>query len=221
MDLDVTSGPANGKAVLRWRAHEPDWRGYAIGYRRAAEALTDGVAADGSRVDTLAFPIGGLYRHALELHLKWLAVVLRKELRASVRLIVTHDVARLWRHLERPIRSLGLDGEEWERIDQRVELIAGIDPRGLTFRYPVDTNGESLLALSALNVVSLASVAREVLDALEVMVDCAMHEGRLRAEEAMNEAAQDWWHALSHDERACYEAEDLLLHEAYMAGHIP
>ena len=221
MDMDLASGPASAQAAFRWRAHDPDWRGYAIGYRRAAEELTERVTADGVHLDTLAFPIGGLFRHALELHLKWLAVVLREELRESVRLIGTHDIERLWRHLERPIRSLGLDGEGWKRIDNHVGLISRIDPRGLSFRYPVGIDGTSLLAPDALNLASLADAAHEVLDALEAMVACAMHEGRLRAEEAMHEAAQEWWHSLGDEEQARYEEEDLLLHEAYMAGHIP
>jgi hypothetical protein len=103
-------------------------------------------------VDILAFPIAGLFRHALELHLKWLAVVLREELRQSVRLLATHDIGRLWRHLEEPPRSLGLEGEEWQRIDGSVHLISGVDPRGLGFRYPVGLEGEHLLMLEALNI---------------------------------------------------------------------
>jgi hypothetical protein len=219
--IDLASGPLNAHGVVRWRAHEPDWRGYAIGYRRAAEALTDREAADGVHVDTLVLPIAGLFRHALELHLKWLAVVLNRELGESVRLLFTHDIERLWRHLEEPLRSLGLDGGEWERIGTRVHLIAEIDPKGHGLRYPVRLEGESPLTLEALNLVALASVAGEVLDALAAAVDGAIGEGRDRAQEAMHEAAQEWWYSLSDEERAGYEEAHAVLPEAYLAGYIP
>jgi hypothetical protein len=56
---------------------------------------------------------------------------------------------------------------------------------------------------------------------LEALVDAAKDEGRVLAEEAMVEAANDWWYSLPDEERERYEEENAELHEAYMAGHIP
>jgi hypothetical protein len=206
--------------VLRWTRHEPDWRGYAIGYRRAADAPAQ-EAVSGVSLDLVVFPLAGLYRHALELHLKWLTVAIREELGTSTALLMTHDIERLWHHLREPLRPLGLRDSDWEDLDSKVLALARLDPKGEGFRYPVTIGGEPSLTIHALNLELFAQTSAQILDVLEALVDAAKDEGRVLAEEAMVEAANDWWYSLPDEERERYEEEHAELHEAYMAGHIP
>ncbi|WP_217922698.1 hypothetical protein [Miltoncostaea oceani] len=218
---DFEAGPARSRAVVRWGRHEPDWRGYAIGYRRAADALAQEATTGRVSLDLFVFPLAGLYRHALELHLKWLTVAIREELGTSTALLMTHDIERLWRHLREPLRPLGLRDPDWESLDAKVLAWSRLDPKGVGFRYPVTVSGEPALTMDALNLEVLAQTSTEILDALEALIGAARDEGRVLAGEAMVEAASEWWYSLASEERERYEEEHAELHEAYMAGHIP
>lgn len=219
--IDFEAGPARSRALVRWGRHEPDWQGYAIGYRRAADALAEEATAGRVSLDLFVFPLAGLYRHALELHLKWLAVAIREELGTSTALLMTHDIERLWRHLRESIRPLGLRDPDWEVLDTKVLAVSRLDPKGVGFRYPVTVGGEPSLTIDALNLEPFTQTLAEILDVLEALVGAARDEGRVLAEEAMLQSANDWWYSLPKEERERYEDEHAELHEAYMAGHIP
>lgn len=148
--------------MLRWTRHDPDWRGYAIGYRRAADALAQETTS-GVSLDLVVFPLAGLYRHALELHLKWLTVAIREELGTSTALLMTHDIERLWHHLREPLRPLGLRDSDWEDLDAKVLALSRLDPKGEGFRYPVTVGGEPSLTIHALNLELFAQTSAQIL----------------------------------------------------------
>lgn len=204
--------------MLRWGEHEPDWRGYATGYRRASEALLGLAVERQVSIDLVVFPLGALFRQSVELHLKWLTVSIREQLGASTALAKNHDLDGLWDRLRAPLRPLGLDEREWEHLRSKIRVLSQLDRTGQTFRYPVTMKGRPSLSLDSFDVQKLADAVAEVLDALEAFVDAVADQGRQRAETAMADAARAWWSSLPTEERERYEAEDAELHEAYIRG---
>ncbi|MGD9573093.1 MAG: hypothetical protein AB7I38_20000 [Dehalococcoidia bacterium] len=216
--IDLTTGPFPSLAMLRWGEHEPDWRGYATGYRRASDALLGLAVERQVSIDLVVFPLGALLRQSVELHLKWLTVSIREQLGASTALAKNHDLDGLWERLRAPLRPLGLDEPQWEHLRSKIRILSQLDRTGETFRYPTTTKGRPSIEVDSLDVRKLADVVAEVLDVLEALVDAVTDEGRQRAEEAMADAARAWWSSLPDEEREQYEAEEAELHEAYIRG---
>jgi hypothetical protein len=208
------------EAVLRWRDHEPDWYGYALGYRRAVEFLCAVVEERAAYQDTLIFPIGALCRHAIELSLKRLLAELDSRWGGMERLRLTHNMVGLWNAAEPTLARLELsDPETDRRLARSIAGFAELDVSGQAFRYPVATDGTAALAGPGINIAQLRDAALGVVAELEALTDAVIHDADL-AHEAMIDEAQAWWAGLSDDERDEYEAAEEELHAAYLDGHI-
>lgn len=212
-------GPSHMEAVLRWRGHERDWYGYAIGYRRAVETLATCIDETAARQDTLVFPIGALCRHAVELALKRVLVLLY-DYSESPLFKSTNDLRGLWNAALDPLRLGGLaDAATDKKIADQIEPLAALDPSGTAFRYPVSVKGDALLDRERINLAALRDDTLDLLGELEALADAVIHDDTLR-QEAMRDAAEAWWQGLDEHERAEYERADDELYEAYLDRHL-
>jgi hypothetical protein len=216
-----TSGPPKMRALLRWIGHEPDWQIYAHGYRRAIEVLVDAVKKNSAYRGTLIFPIGALCRHAIELSLKRLLVLLHEELAKTPTLQHTHDIVGLWGVAQEPLARLSIDelGTE-DTIGLRIRTFAHLDRSGEAFRYPTSKNGEILLPMDALNVAGLHGATLGLLTDLDALAHVLLDIAQDRRDDAMHDAAEAWWWSLDEDVRADYEAQHEALNEAYLRGYL-
>jgi hypothetical protein len=214
-------GHAGERALLRWAGHKPDWTGYAIGYRRAFERLVDSVGTAGGH-DTLVFPIVWLSRHAIEVSLKALIVSFHEELGEANHLEHKHNLVRLRHVAEESLRRLWTttDENQLSVTRQAIAEISELDPDGTGFRYPERRDGTATTTAEAINLDVVAGVVREVLAALDAERALVLAEGEWAREEAMREAAMEWWSGLSEDEREEYEALDERISEAWIEGYL-
>jgi hypothetical protein len=124
------------------------WRLYTDGYLSAADRLVDSCIGRAYE-DELIYPVLALYRHHLELKLKY---VLRacpgftQELEAW--LASKHDLSELWERMTEiyPRFSEWTSAECTEACAQLVAEFNSHDPTSQAARYPVDRRGNQALA---------------------------------------------------------------------------
>ena len=115
------------------------------GYKRAAEALVDRCLKDWREANCLVFPIMFLYRHCLELQLKYIVNTYGVHVGCPPDWN-THDLTRLWGQFKKVLNEFGIDDPE--QTDSVVESIvaqfAKVDRDSSSHRYPCDTKGNPL-----------------------------------------------------------------------------
>lgn len=115
------------------------------GYKRAAESLVDRCLADWREASCLVFPIMFLYRHCLELQLKYIINTYGVHVGCPPAW-KTHDLTRLWGQFKRVLDEFGADDPE--HTDSVVESIvaqfAKVDRDSSSHRYPCDIKGNPL-----------------------------------------------------------------------------
>lgn len=155
----------------------PSWGKYARSYYEGARGLAEAVWAEPHIVylDSAIYPIAFLYRHYIELSLKWLIYLLRS-LESNERSIPnnTHDVHTLWQESRRlliqhfhPDEVPGLLG-----MDGCIDDLKQHDPTSFAFRYPTDRQGNNQLhGLQHINLRVLYETMRRV----NTFLDCMSH----------------------------------------------
>ena len=132
----------------------------AKGYRRSADTLVDRALADWREKDILIYPILFLYRHALELNLKYIINVYGHHVGVDP-VWNSHDFQVLWpRFLE------VLDGFGTDDPDQADQIVGGViaqfgnvDPGSFSHRYPCDRFGNPIpLVRDRMNLETLKDV---------------------------------------------------------------
>jgi hypothetical protein len=119
------------------------WTGISRGYRIAGGLLVSHVAKDRGDADFLAYPVVFVYRHHLELALKYVIRLANRVLGHAVEHSDEHDLRKLWKEARSLLEQL-YPGEEPQAIDGSENLIhqlAEVDERSFAFRYPVDRQG--------------------------------------------------------------------------------
>lgn len=134
----------NFKSDMSW--------GYIEGYRRAA-ALVAQQMLDGIDLDYLVYPLGYLYRHHVELQLKFLldrSGTLLDEVEPPAK---GHVLERLWRKLRSKLQQLQDSEEFLDEIEAGIAGLVSLDNSGQEFRYS-RTNSEqtSLEKLTHLDI---------------------------------------------------------------------
>ena len=130
------------------------------GYRRSADTLVERASESAAEMDFLIYPILFLYRHALELNLKY--IINNYGPHVDVNPIWnSHDFTVLWpRFLE------VLDGFGTDDPDRADEIVGGViaqfgnvDPNSFSHRYPCDTRGNPIpLVRDRMNLETLKDV---------------------------------------------------------------
>jgi hypothetical protein len=132
---------------------------FARHYQDAARDLVREWCHSGANPDGIVYPVGFLYRHAIELHLKaritdteWFrGLDDRKKMRALMgrKIRFGHSLKRLWRVLK-PLLKVEPDKDELATVERQIQELNDLDEKSDGFRYPFgfkDKNGnrETLL----------------------------------------------------------------------------
>jgi hypothetical protein len=145
------------------------WYQYIIGYKRAAERLCDSLASDRSYADFLVYPIIFLYRQYIELILKYLLLRGKPLFNEKFDLKnANHEIPPLWKEccgvLRRTFPNDTTLEHDIECIDGIISQLTTIDKSSMTFRYPVDKDGNPMLTstIKLINLRNLSEVMRRV-----------------------------------------------------------
>jgi hypothetical protein len=111
------------------------------GYIEAGAALIEESRKGRGTAHNLICPILFLYRHGLELAMKW--VIIEYGGHAGVSESTGHSLLALWERCRRVILQVGSDGEDEAllSVDALVREFHKLDPDGQAFRYATTTSG--------------------------------------------------------------------------------
>lgn len=167
------AGPFGLNACVGGNGPRKDLWVYAVGYRRAGDALVREAFNGDERTDFIVYPIVYNYRHAIELYLKALWVKVHFLCGNPRKPIFTHSVVALWA----PMR-LVMDADRnfrgawscFDEIEYWLKQVDEFDPVGETFRFPETKKGECLLEnTSVINIAVLYdgfSIICDIIDGL-------------------------------------------------------
>ncbi len=143
-----------------------DWDIYAEGYKKAGDHLVQYVVDSNCDQDFLIYPVVFLYRQYLELRLKELLLVSSKLYDQEVNVPKDHDLLSLWRRVRPNIEKTFPDSQKegyYERIEDRIKELCGVDLGSYAFRYPEDTKGRPTLAgIDRINLKWLKNVVQSI-----------------------------------------------------------
>ena len=147
---------------------------YTRGYLTGAKALVDQVRKDRSKLDTMIFAIVFLYRHYIELKLKFIIREGNQLLdRPAVDLLrYGHKIGKLWSDSRRIIEAVFEDEDRapLDRVTEIIEEFERDDPYATGFKYPEDTKrNRSLSELRHINVAQFS----EAMDEVEALIEGA------------------------------------------------
>ncbi|MCQ4190728.1 hypothetical protein [Methylocystis suflitae] len=137
----------------------------ADGYREAADRLVDAVAADTVLQGTVVYPVIFLYRHFMELELKYVLVTYGRHFDEEADW-KSHSLTDLWAKV-RPIIETAADGTDDGGTNDAVEAcireMSAADPMSFSFRYPVEKGGKPMvLAFDTVDLGNLRRTMRKI-----------------------------------------------------------
>lgn len=171
----VLFGPKGNRrmnAVIDWA--QSGWGGmyrYAEGYRVAATAVFDTVASGEQRADWMVWPLVHLWRHHLELALKWLIATATAP-REGAPYPEHHDLVKLWREARPHLEKIAPSAYEYEIVEANIRELQDVDPRGTGFRYPFDRGSRKASLPEAPDEVNLPNFHRRM-EAISNFLDAA------------------------------------------------
>lgn len=137
----------------------------ADGYREAAERLVDAAAADTGLQGTVVYPVIFLYRHFLELELKYVLATYGRHFDEEADW-KSHSLMDLWEKV-RPIIEMAGSGTDDRGANDAVEAcireMSVADPMSFSFRYPVAKGGRPMvLAFETVDLGNLRKTMRKI-----------------------------------------------------------
>lgn len=173
-----------GNIVLNFQhASNDEFSLYARAFHQAGQVLAEKMFDKAGYNSLEACPIVFLYRHALELYLKAIALVGIKIMQLkdeeaspkSERLLKTHRLLPLLPLVRRTFDLVGWVWEleihevrTFEEVKRLLQEVETVDPGSFTFRYPVDPAGQpSVPHHFMLHVPAFCQRMESLLDALE------------------------------------------------------
>lgn len=117
----------------------------AEGYRRSADVLIEVALDDENQKEFLVYPILFLYRHAIELQLKYIIDTYGRDLGIGS-IWNSHDFAFLWPHFLTVLKHFGTDDPDIadEAVSGVIAQFGNVDPKSFSNRYPCDTRGNPI-----------------------------------------------------------------------------
>jgi hypothetical protein len=160
---------------------------YSSGYFESAYRLGQRLMVNDGNVDTEVYPLLYLYRHAVELSIKYIHRVMQSILNTDTRFKTTHLISDNWSSV-RPNLELLLQEAEFapktnlEVIDRILRDLVAVDPKAEAFRFPQVSSGAEVAAdLGSINLHAfcdaLEYVAAELTQLIEWLHD--VHPGPL------------------------------------------
>ena len=159
------------KATVEWWLNaclDPfceDWYVYIEGYRRAANVLVEHVRTNRTDLDCLVYPIIFLYRHYIELQLKYIIRNGRRLLDQTGDFPKHHKLDTLWGEARKILEKVyeGDPKEELDKVEEYINQLNSRDLWGSAFRYPTDMNGNKALPdLMHINIGNFSEIIEKV-----------------------------------------------------------
>lgn len=118
------------------------WFSYADGYKAAADLLVEKIGGHAPE-DILVLPIVFMYRHHVELKLKYIITALDVLSQTQIPNLITHNLIALWDYVKAHlgcIRGGPFDAEMMASLDNLITELSDLDPNSYRFRYSHDRN---------------------------------------------------------------------------------
>lgn len=130
---------------------------YADSYQTGALTLIDTALANKDLRDYNIYPAVFLIRHYLELRLKELIQGLNYCKEQNKNFPTHHDLQNLWSDFKKAYSLIGenANDQRFQTIDELVKEMTSVDPISMSFRYPVDKQGEKTQKLEYVNLSNL------------------------------------------------------------------
>ncbi len=182
-DYDATTFPQKGNKLFvtgdDWQNNAllhfvPDSRGlYIAGYKYAGDRLAQTLIEDRSHQDALILPIVFLYRHYIELSLKYIIsegnALLDEGENEKAQKKETHSLRKLWQECKTILDAIGIEYGMYaerdivEAVDVIITELAEKDDRSDGFRYHFDLkNNVTLHGLDVVNVRNLKEIMARI-----------------------------------------------------------
>src|SRR5262249_35172807 len=127
-----------GQKVLQTSSIIGNWLVYAEAYKDAADRLVDRLVGNPEE-DALVCPILFLYRHYLELTLKYQAYGIENIAPQEIpgKIDTKHNLLALWQYIRKYCDSTGFNfgKEALDTVEHCIVEISELDPISMTFRY--------------------------------------------------------------------------------------
>ncbi|MBD3338588.1 MAG: hypothetical protein GF353_05750 [Candidatus Lokiarchaeota archaeon] len=138
---------------------------YTQSFKDAGDRLVEYAQSDKTSINFLVFPILFLYRHYIELALKEIILSATQYLEKENNAINSHNLSHLWDETKKLISEVDLDIPEDEivAVENQIIQFHKLDMSSMTFRYPVDKQGNVFKNLS--EYINIENV-REIVDGL-------------------------------------------------------
>lgn len=143
---------------------------YTDAYKDAADSLVEHAKRYKASINFLVFPILFLYRHYIELVLKQLIYTASKYLGNTQYSFKSHDLISLWEttkklifELDKFIDDFNIPKDELTAVENQIKQFDSLDKSSMTFRYPIDKNGNVFKNLS--DYINVENV-RQIMDGL-------------------------------------------------------
>lgn len=135
---------------------------YVIGYKDAADKLSELIIKNNCGQDTLVYPLAFLYRQYIELRLKEIISEGRILLGHKGTFPKHHKIKDLWqtaKSIAIEIADNGKEHPDFSYVEHVINDFAKIDPDSFSFRFPTTKKGETAIdkSLTHINVRRLAN----------------------------------------------------------------
>jgi hypothetical protein len=134
-----------------------EFSSYAEGYQIGALKLIDTLDLTRNDKDFLIYPIVFLIRHYVELRLKEVIQGLNFCIGQTKDFPTGHNIDFLWKDFKKKYEIIGesLNYDRFTFMDSIINEIHLFDPISMSFRYPVDKEGNKIQKLNNINIVNL------------------------------------------------------------------
>ncbi len=113
------------------------------GYIEAANLLVDAAGKDIYHGRILLYPVLFLYRHALELDLKY-TIETYGRFAGEKPNLQDHDLVSLWRSVHKVLKHFGSNDPADANVERLVAEFSKLDPNSVSFRYARDNKGKDI-----------------------------------------------------------------------------
>lgn len=167
---------------------------YADSYQTGALTLIDTALSNKDLRDYNIYPAVFLIRHYLELRLKELIQGLNYCKEQNKNFPTHHDLQNLWSDFKKAYSSIGENANDvrFQIIDELIKEMTSVDPISMSFRYPVDKQGEKTQKLEYVNLSNLRETFIRVCFVFDGVAMQIAHYVEM-TEDMMRDVYENYW----------------------------
>lgn len=167
---------------------------YADSYQTGALTLIDSALSNKDLRDYNIYPAVFLIRHYLELRLKELIQGLNYCKEQNKNFPTHHDLQNLWSDFKKAYSSIGENTNDqiFQIIDELIKEMTNVDPISMSFRYPVDKQGEKTQKLEYVNLTNLRETFVRVCFVFDGVAMQIAHYTEM-TEDMMRDVYENYW----------------------------